>query len=746
MKLIDKGHTEAKLNMFGGVFTPCVLTILGVIMFLRFGEIIGHSGIWYGLVIVLCAKIITTLTALSLSAIATNTRTEAGGAYFMISRSLGPEFGGAIGIIFFIAQAISVAMYIIGFTEAFLGAFNGLTFPPQFVATIVNIICFICVFIGASWTIKLQYGILGILGVSLVAFIGGALQHGNMDNIHANLNPAWHFTTHDNTLISASPMMMFALFFPAVTGIMAGANMSGDLKNPSKAIPTGTLLAISVTALVYGALAIIISYSSTRDELLTDHLFMNRIAWGGAWFVTAGIFAATLSSALGSMMGAPRILQAFAKDNIFPGITFLSRGSGAQNEPRLATCLTFLIAQAAIMLGELNAIAPIITMAFMITYGLLNWAAFHEGFSHNPSWRPTFKINHWILSLIGAIACGGVMLLLNPIMAITATAGVLIIYYLISKREFEAEWGDVKRGVAFSHARRSLMQLRRTPVHPKNWRPIVLTMGGAASGRKHLARWGHWMTGQHGLQSLGLVIKGRPFELIQREESQRQVLRSMIEDERLAAFPAVVVAEDIDLGVLALIQCHGIGDLQPNTVLLGWPRTEERWPALAHMTRTIADMQRSILILKSDTHVQSIDIAPEGTIDIWWRGLANGPLMLLIGHMIRQNRAWRGRNIRIMRAVPEAAAVKDVKAHMQNLLDESRISAQIMVFISDNPLEAIQRTSKQSALTILGFAPPEATDINHGYDSKFVKALEKVGEGLPHVLYVWNAGGVHLDA
>jgi len=229
----DASTRSVKFSTFGGVFTPCTLTILGVIMFLRFGQVVGQSGFYYAILIVLCAKVITGLTALSLSAIATNTRVQGGGAYFLISRSLGVEFGGAIGILFFAAQAISVAMYVIGFTEALTATIPALGGSFIEVASVVNVLVFVCVFIGAGWTIKVQYLILVMLAASLAAFFVGATQAFEWSIFKSNLQPA--FQTDDNIFT------MFALFFPAVTGIMAGANMSGDLENPSRSIPMGTL-------------------------------------------------------------------------------------------------------------------------------------------------------------------------------------------------------------------------------------------------------------------------------------------------------------------------------------------------------------------------------------------------------------------------------------------------------------------------------------------------------------------------
>ena len=284
---------ESKFGTFAGVFTPCTLTILGVIMFLRFGQVVGQAGLIQALAIVVIANVITLLTSFSLSAIATNTRVKGGGAYFLISRSLGVEYGGAIGLVFFLAQAISVAMYVIGFTEAFLGAFPSVQLSMPVLASIVNVIIFVCVMIGAGWAIKIQYGILVVLALSLVSFFGGAFGDASLTRFTANF--------HSSYLPSENIFTMFALFFPAVTGIMAGANMSGDLKDPARSIPLGTLWSVAVTAIVYVAMALMLAAAAPQTELIENNLVVSSLAWSPA-LVTAGIFAATLSSAIGSML------------------------------------------------------------------------------------------------------------------------------------------------------------------------------------------------------------------------------------------------------------------------------------------------------------------------------------------------------------------------------------------------------------------------------------------------------------
>ena len=727
----------ARLGMFGGVFTPCTLTILGVIMFLRFGEVVGRSGLWAALGIVLAAKTITTLTTLSLSAIATNTRVKGGGAYYLISRSLGVEFGGAIGVLFFLAQAISVAMYVIGFGEAVAATFPALDDQFLLVASTTNAVVFVCVFIGASWTVKVQYFILAALAAALASFYAGAVPAFDPAALRANALPDWG---------GGSLYSMFALFFPAVTGIMAGANMSGDLANPSKAIPRGTLLAVAVTGVIYLSLAVLLAGAAPRAELVENSFVIRDLAVAPL-LITVGVFSATLSSALGSMMGAPRILQALARDNIFERAAFFGIGSGPANEPRRAIVLTFLIAELAILAGDLNAIAPIITMFFMVTYGLLNMATFYEAVTGNPSYRPTFRYCHWTVSLAGAVGCIGVMFLINWVWALAAIAIITGLQWYIQTREVEARWGDLNSGVAFERARRALLRLEQEQYHPKNWRPSILTLSGTAWTRPHLAQYGHWLTSGHGILSLSHVVTGDAEELASRRTSYENTLRKFIERETVQAFPAVVIAPSVRDGIASLLQVQGLGGLRPNTVLMGWPNEADRAERFGQLMRLSAHLNRSFVAARfleyrdpdeDDRPLQWI--APPGPIDVWWRGMRNGPLMLLLAHLLHRNPEWRDHEIRVLRVVSSEDAVDDVRTHIEELAAESRITVQPVVVVSDNVSEAIQTTSRDASIVFLGLQHPDADD-----QAAFYGRIESLVGDLPRVLLVDSAGGMELE-
>ena len=725
------GHT---FGTFGGVFTPTTLTILGVIMFLRFGQVVGQAGTFNALLIVLGAKSITLLTSFSVAAIATNTQVKGGGAYFLISRTLGVEYGGVIAVFLYIAQATSVALYVIGFTEAFVGTCP-VSLSFRVIATVVNVAVFLCVYIGAGWTIKVQYGILAVLVLSVLSFLAGALPQSSIATFRANLAPAY--------LPGESFFTMFALFFPAVTGIMAGVNMSGDLRDPGKSIPDGTFAAVLFTGAIYLSMAIFLGASRPQEALIHQGLIVRQIAWSPL-LITAGVFAATLSSALGSMMGAPRVLQAFAADDVFPRLRPFAKGSGPAREPRRATIVTFVIAQAAIVLGDLDAVAPIITMFFMVTYGTLNLACFLEGITRNPSFRPRFRWHHWALSLLGGLLCLAVMFLMNALWAAAAILIMVAVYGLIGRAEVLAAWGDLSSGLAFQRARWALLRLERERYHPKNWRPSILALSGGAWSRNHLAEYACWLSAGRGVVSLAQILFGDVEELFVRRNEAERLLRRHIQEEEMAAFPAVVVEEDLGKGIKTLLQCHGIGGVRPNTILMGWSEDPRRVGLFGRTLRLCRAMGRSVVVVRYDRTVgRTRDEAPEGSLYVWWREPHNGALMLLLAHLMKQNRIWRNHPLKILCPVPPRADGKSLEGEMRHRLLLARIDAEVVILPTRDALATLRETMERepSAALFVGFEPPE-----EGEEAAFLDAYRAVTDLPGDVILVSSSGDVALEA
>lgn len=729
-RLNDETVSKNEFRTFGGVFTPCLLTILGAIMFLRFGYIAGNAGLQHTLIILAVCKLITILTAISLSSIVTNTQVGGGGVYFFISRSLGVEFGGAIGIIFYLALTMAIGLHVIGFAEG-LVQMLGDSWSLTSLALVSNAAVFACVFIGAGWTIKIQYLILTSLAISLGSFCWGAIPDFRWQQCLENWGPSY--------LEGQTPLTMFALFFPACIGITTGANMSGELRNPRRSIPRGTILAILVAGAIYLLMLILLTGSRPSAELSKDNLALFEVARYPS-LITVGVFAATLSSALGLMMGAPRIIAALAQDNIFSSLRFLGYASGKKREPRAAIALTFLLSSLVILVGDLNTVAPLITMSFMLTYGLINLATFYEGVTKNPSYRPTFRYSHWFASLIGASACGAIMFLSEWKSALFAAAGLAAVYWLIYQKEVEARWGDLTSGILFERTRKNLLKLERLLYHPKNWRPIILAFSGSGWKRPDLAILGDWLTSGHGILSLGHVLAGDLKSRIDRINDNETILAKFVADQQLDAFPNVVAAPSVVEGIEYLIQCSGIGSLRPNTLLIGWP-AEDKAESIGIMLRAIAGLQRNIIISRFQDPINHRREPPEGFIDVWWRGHKNGELMLLLAHLLRENRFWRNRTIRLLRIVADESARDDVLRNLKDLATLARIKVEPHVIVSREPRSVIADYSAESAIVFLGFDVPDA-----GEELSFYYKMETLSRDLPRVLFVDSVGNMKLES
>lgn len=465
----NKGNQGYQFGTFKGVFTPSILTILGVIMYLRFGWVIGNVGLIPTLIIVTISTSITFITALSVSALATNMKVRGGGAYYIISRSLGLEAGAAIGLPLYLAQALGISFYLVGFAESVVQFVPWLSIKQ--IGFMTLLVMSAVALKSADLALKTQYFILVLIVLSLVSFFMGT-----GENI-APLPPDTPVPSRE------SFWAVFAVFFPAVTGILSGLSMSGDLKKPERSIPWGTLAAVVLSYAIYMAIPIFfVQIVRDSDIFLTDALVMYRAArWGE--LILAGLWGAALSSAMGSLLGAPRTLQAVSRDGIF--FRFAGRGFGENQEPRIAMGISFLIALAGIFAGDLNMIAPVLSMFFLTTYGLLNLSAGFGTLIGSPSWRPSFRI-HWGVSFVGAFGCFAAMFMINAGATFIALFISMGVYMMVKKRRMKARWGDMKYGIIMLIVQLGLYKLAEKRPDEKSWRPNILVFSGSPKLRWYL--------------------------------------------------------------------------------------------------------------------------------------------------------------------------------------------------------------------------------------------------------------------
>ncbi|XP_055839309.1 solute carrier family 12 member 6 isoform X2 [Episyrphus balteatus] len=778
----------ARMGTLIGVFLPCIQNIFGVILFIRLTWVVGTAGAVCGFLIVLTCCCVTMLTAISMSAIATNGVVPAGGSYFMISRSLGPEFGGAVGMLFYTGTTLAAAMYIVGAVEIVLtymapglsifgdftkdaeAMYNNFRVYGSGLLVVMGLIVFLGVkFVNRFATVALACVIFSIIAVYIGIFdnlngneklymcvLGKRLlkdvplenctkEEGGMiynafcsggecsayyiaNNVtkikgikglssgvfYENILPSFlekgQFIAYgDNHLdrgtpgdvaykeiladITTSFTLLIGIFFPSVTGIMAGSNRSGDLADAQKSIPIGTICAILTTSTVY--LSCVMLFAGTVDNLLLRDKFgqsiggklvVANIAWPNQWVILIGSFLSTLGAGLQSLTGAPRLLQAIAKDQIIPFLAPFAVSS-SRGEPTRALLLTIVICQCGILLGNVDLLAPLLSMFFLMCYGFVNLACAVQTLLRTPNWRPRFKFYHWSLSLIGLTLCISVMFMTSWYFALIAMGMAIIIYKYIEYRGAEKEWGDGIRGMALTAARYSLLRLEEGPPHTKNWRPQILVMAKLNDNLmpkyRKIFSFATQLKAGKGLTICVSVLPGDYNKINSQATQCKQSLRKLMDDEKVKGFCDILVAREIEEGISSVIQTIGLGGMKPNTVIVGWPyswrqENKQSWRTFIQTVRTVAACHMALLVPKGINFYPESSHKISGNIDIWWI-VHDGGLLMLLPFLLKQHRTWKNCKLRIFTVAQMEDNSIQMKKDLKTFLYHLRIEADVEV-------------------------------------------------------------------
>ncbi|XP_023271124.1 solute carrier family 12 member 6-like isoform X2 [Seriola lalandi dorsalis] len=833
-----KASKSPQMGTFMGVYLPCLQNIFGVILFLRLTWVVGTAGVLQALCIVFVCCCCTMLTAISMSAIATNGVVPAGGSYFMISRSLGPEFGGAVGLCFYLGTTFAGAMYILGAIEILLmyiapkAAIFESKYPDGEGAAMLNnmrvygsiclLLMSLLVFVGVKYVNKLASIFLACVIVSIVSIYIGALVSafkppnfsvcmlGNrtingheiydsqcaktilqqikepvekddvnftitnenstvgptFDPTHApvlvekttylwkqfchgpDLNSScdeyfmsnnfseiegipglasgiisenvWssylskgdvvekgslnssHFahpaSTHQPYVfadITTSFTLLVGIFFPSVTGIMAGSNRSGDLKDAQRSIPIGTILAILTTSIVY--LSSVVLFGSCIDgvvlrdkfgDSVKGNLVVGTLAWPTPWVIVIGSFFSTCGAGLQSLTGAPRLLQAIAKDNIIPFLRVFGHGK-ANGEPTWALLLTALIAELGILIASLDLVAPILTMFFLMCYLFVNLACALQTLLRTPNWRPRFSYYHWTLSFLGMIICLALMFISSWYYAIVAMVIAGMIYKYIEYHGAEKEWGDGIRGLSLSAARYALLRLEEGPPHTKNWRPQLLVLlkldEDAHVKSPRLLTFASQLKAGKGLTIVGTVVSGNFLQSYGEAFAAEQTLKHLMDKERVKGFCQCIVAQKPREGISHMIQSSGLGGMKPNTVVMGWPHAwrqsedPQAWKTFINTVRVTTAAHLALLVPKNISLFPSnSEPCAEGYIDVWWI-VHDGGMLMLLPFLLRQHKVWRKCGMRIFTVAQMEDNSIQMKKDLATFLYHLRIEAEVEV-------------------------------------------------------------------
>jgi amino acid transporter len=730
MSKTTTGTKPHKFGTFLGVYTPSILTILGLVMYLRFGWVVGNVGLTKTIFIVLMASSITFITGLSASAIATNIKVGVGGEYYMISRSLGLEPGGAIGIPLYLCRTLSVTFYCYGLSEAILVLWpesRGVLPSYALQCLTIGFIVLVTTLSGksAKLVLKSQIPIMIIVGTSIIALIIGVLTQ----DMHAPITEATYQTAPEGF------WYVFAVFFPAVTGFTAGVGLSGDLKNPQKSIPKGTLAAVVSGAIIYLIIPILLAITGVLTlEQMADPdagvTIWTRIAVFGPWIVYPAVWGAVLSSAFGSILGGPRILQALSMDGLMP--KFLSKLSKS-GQPTIATWISGVIAIAAVFLGGLNTIAQYVSVLFLTLYVAVNVSAAMEQLIKEPSYRPTIHVP-WYVSILGAIAAMVVMWLINPLAFVFALGLEAVILIYLFRKKLDQQWGDASTGIWMHMGRYALLRLNAKNVHTRNWRPIIILFVHELKGQMALIKLMEMLGQNSGLLTISKLITFEDKQELIRRNDIALDMQKELEREGLQALTEVNVVNDLKQGIYQVAASHGIAGIKTNTVVFGWSSTLEGKIQELQIVNKLAASGKNILIGHFN---KPFSERPDKRIDIWWRGEdRNGDLMLLLSYLIKLNRKWKKAVINIFSVANSETEKQALKELIKYSINEARIDAEIHVLIKngDDIVGMLIKNSMEADIVFCGLA--RDTDAFE----KRTQTMERIVSSLKVVVFTQNNG------
>lgn len=752
------------------VFFTSIATILGAIMFLRFGFAVGQVGFMGAIAIIIIGHAVTIPTAMAIAEIATNQKVEGGGEYYIISRSFGLVIGSTIGIALYFSQAISIAFYVMAFSEAFTILIDWLIATlsmPDWLVWLLSqkqtigipgllLLTYVMLTKGADLGIKVLYTVVAVLALSLCAFFIGTTEYskthdfspfktlydvkeesvmidedrfivaedagyvsdslsaGDASSNDKQPEISQGATTEtDNGLPDAIGFfIVFSIIFPAFTGMTAGVGLSGNLKNPGRSIPLGTLAGTLCGMVMYFLIAWKLSISAPPEALAdTSRLVMADIAWQGWWIIPLGLAAATISSALGSIMVAPRTLQAIARDGIFPTPkfnTWLSKGKGAEDEPYNASVITIVIAGVFILMGALDSVAQIISMFFMVTYGSLCLISFLNHFAADPSYRPKFK-SRWYLSLFGAISCFALMFFMNAAYAVSAIIMILVLFAWVAHYNKEKRnLALIFQGAIFQVSRQLQIFLQKSEKEQsQSWRPSTIAISEDSFKRFSAFQLLSWIAYRYGFGTYIHYVKGYLSKETNLEATRcKKQLIAMADASGSNVFIDTLVSPSFTSTVAQIIQLPGIAGKENNLLLFEYHKNHpDNLLDIVDNMGLIKSVDFDLIILASSERGFGL----KKQIHLWISpyDFQNANLMILLAYILMGHPDWKGATINIYAIFPEDS-IDEERQRLLLLIQTGQlpISPKNIEFISQksdlSTKHIINEKSKDADLTIVG--------------------------------------------
>lgn len=684
-----------KFGLIKGVFIPNVTMMFGVILFLRLPIIVSHVGLFSQLAVIALSLIFMLITSFSIASIATNMEVGTGGVYYLITRTLGIELGGAVGITVYLAQLISISMTITGFAYLFCDIYPMFSLVQVEVAALTALTFLACV--STSLALRTQGLIFALIMLAI-----GSVFFGSSDMIPAPKDITPFYQGGTLTFLAA-----FALFYPALTGIEAGMALSGSLKNPARSLCWGNISSLIFVAATYAILSVYVYKNIPIALLKSDPFVLVSYAYSSK-VVILGVFCATLSSALGSLVGAPRIFQSLAEDGVVPVI--FSKTVGKYSEPIWSLLLTFIASLLIIIFTTLDQILPILTMICLITYGLLNFIAAIAELMNTPSWRPQFRV-HWSIPLTGVFLAQFLMIVISPLWAFGSIFLVIAILLIIQRRKLDAGFQDLRESVIFFLSRFALYRLSNPAEYALVWHPQLLVFPSSLTQANKLVHLSHQMTRRSGILTFGSVVPEDTWSNAEKIASSRQSLENHFLKQDIGCMVEVLPAPSIHEGMLNMIKSFGIGPIQPNTILVELDVENPDIEKLIGIIETCRTMQKNLIFFKDSSKVpdkrfMKPSISPKKRIDLWWDGSSSKSFDLTASLVktLYDSKTWRNTKVFLNVLSPHPSAQDPLEEYIQEFVTKSRLKMTPRVIHEANasdPILYLEKHSHKADLTFL---------------------------------------------
>jgi amino acid transporter len=720
---------QKKYGAFFGVYIPTILMVFGVIIFLKMGWIVGHMGPAGALTALTLSASIVMVTAWSIASIATNIHVGTGGVYYIISRTFGLQAGATIGVALYIRQTLSIAFCVIGFAISLKQFFPDIATSAIGLAALATL--GLISYLSTDLSLKLQ----GVIFLSIIASL-----------ISFFLGEGIELT--DAPLPQVEPISFwsgFALLFPAMTGIESGVALSGSLKNPSRDLPLGTFLGIGTAYFVYVAVILFLAAKVPLAILATDPLISQKVALFES-LILVGIWGATLSSVLGGLVGAPRTLQALAEDRVVP--SFFGKLSGKALEPRVASVVTFLLSGSFVYFGTIEQIAPLLTMACLISYSILNLAIAFEEFMSYPSWRPKVHMPG-IIALGGAVTSWIAMLMIDAGAAMCTSVLLVALFFVMRRRKLSSDWDDLYQGILLFISRHVLYRLRYAKPSWRAWRPNLLVFTERpALGTQNLLHLAQAITERKGFLTIASILsmEGNSLHEVQKIGVKTEAL---LKEQQIEAFVQVLLAKNVPSGMKQMLLHYGLGPLVPDTILLGSFSTLEKGLQYGDVIRLADEMGKNVILI-NDTPPLQLKASQNHPVVIWWdrERYQAAELMLLLAYLVQKHAYWENNRIIVYASTEKESELEQINKTLGEYFKANRIEAEARIVLADDSIEAKVRIlldeALLSGLILISLEMPSQFNSLDAY-AHYLLRMQSEAQKLPTTAFVMYGGKTNFS-